>query len=208
MINVFIWGTGDFRSKVESIINSKNINTIAYIDNKKEMQGKFINDKTIINPNKINEYKYDYILIASQYYKEIHDQLIYLGINEKKIINSFKFIEDITIIEYMKSDKEYLYNKFEDNYNNAQNSMHIDSIITGLSYAECGIDLNTLKNKALNFALSGQDIYYDYNIAKNVIEGTKNKIKNVIIGLSYYSFQYDLSLSKSKQDVNMYIRIY
>ena len=50
-------------------------------------------------------------------------------------------------------------------------------------------------------------MYYDYNLIKWLLEnnyGKLNKLKYTIIGLSYYSFQYDLSLSSMKYKSLLY----
>ncbi|EKQ51115.1 MULTISPECIES: hypothetical protein [unclassified Clostridium] len=197
MIDILIWGIGSASTKVENIINTSNVNVLAYIDNDEQKQGKLINNRLVINPKKINEHKYEYIFVASQFYCEIYKQLIALGVDNRKILNSYNLVEKIIELEHIKSDKRYLYTKLKDNYNKAKIE-NIDTLITGISYAECGIDLSLFKYNAVNLALSGQDLYYDYNLAKNIIEFNKRKIKNVIIGLCYYSFQYDLSLSNGK----------
>lgn len=48
------------------------------------------NDKIVICPENIYKYNYDYIIIASIYYREINNQLIELGINKNKIVPFFK----------------------------------------------------------------------------------------------------------------------
>lgn len=82
-----------------------------------------------------------------------------------------------------------------------ENKEQIEGIITGLSYFEVGIDIKTLKKPFVNLALSSQDLFYDFGMLRHVIEDfddSKN-IKQVIIGLSNYSFRYDLSMTQNFQ---------
>lgn len=85
---------------VYSLDDSKYI-IVAYADNDTLKQGKtFINDVKIISPDEINEYQYDYILIATKTEMrstEIKKQLItQLNVSKEKIIiyyNTFQFFE-------------------------------------------------------------------------------------------------------------------
>ncbi|MBA2898815.1 hypothetical protein [Clostridium beijerinckii] len=57
-----------------------------------------------------------------------------------------------------------------------------------------------------NFAVSSQDIFYDYEIVKYMLsfDGIKKNLKYAIISLAYYSFDYDLSKSNSGIRTNIY----
>lgn len=97
MINIYIFGTGSGREKFEMIMNKQNINIIAYVDNDKEKQNSNINGIDIISPSEIDESKYDYLLIASEYYEAIFAQLERLGIH-KNILYIYK---NCTLEEYL-----------------------------------------------------------------------------------------------------------
>lgn len=79
-----------------------------------------------------------------------------------------------------------------------------ETLITGISYFVTGIRGEYLDRIGINLAFDSQDLYYDYNIAKYLLENYNNKVKYSIIGLNYYSFQYDLSLSSLKDNVKLY----
>ena len=68
---------------------------------------------------------------------------------------------------------------------------------TGLSYTRDGILPNQFDKKLFNFGRGGQDLYYDYQIAKFILEVCKGGgyIRYALIGLAPYSFNYDVSLS-------------
>lgn len=190
MVKILVWGTSGMCAKIEAIINYQLVEIIGYIDNDKLKVG-LKNGKPVLQPQSLYKYDYEYIIIASSFYNDIINQMIKLGIDRKKVINVSKYLSDLTEIECANLRKR----KLIKNYTYAINSNDIEAIITGLSYAEWGINTNLLKYNAVNCALSGQDLYYDYNIVKNILNLTKSKIKAVIIGLSYYSFQYDESMS-------------
>lgn len=111
--------------------------------------------------------------------------------------------------------KEYILNYSLDicdlNYNltKFQNSnCDFEIISTGISYMKFAILPSVMKMECFNFALPSQDIYYDYNVFKYVLNNYYNKLKKlkfVIIGLCYYSFDYDMSKSKNKFLVSRYI---
>ena len=68
---------------------------------------------------------------------------------------------------------------------------------TGTSYTSVGLDVNKFKYKLFNLGQSSQDLYYDYQIAKFILNGTGGggNIKYALIGLAPYSFHYDESKS-------------
>lgn len=59
-----------------------------------------------------------------------------------------------------------------------------------------GIKEKKLNRNTVKLALSSQDLYYSYKIAKEVIKDNSN-IKECIIGLGYYLVNHDLSRGKS-----------
>lgn len=73
----------------------------------------------------------------------------------------------------------------------------LDGIITGLSYSLYGIIPSKLNRQFYNLAAPGQDIFYDYEMFKYALSfpEIENSIQYALIGLSYYSFHYDLSKS-------------
>lgn len=82
-------------------------------------------------------------------------------------------------------------------------------ILTGLSYVQKGVNEQLLKGNFFNLAYPAQDIYYDFEMFKYAysFEEVKEHIEYAIIGLSYYSFHYDLSLSINDFRVNYYYTV-
>lgn len=80
MVNIYIFGTGSGREKFEGFLDQENVNIIGYVDNDPEKQNLKIDGIEIISPLKIRENNYDFLLITSEYYEEILNQLRSLGI--------------------------------------------------------------------------------------------------------------------------------
>ena len=193
MIKVIIFGTGHLSQILEESLNNK-IEVIGYLDNDHTKWNNIHNGKIINNPKNINEYKYDYILIGSQYNEDIYNQLQSYRIDKKKIFQFSKYIE--YNIDYVNEGIEQVLK-----------TKSLETIVTGISYAKCGFRDEIYNKKSVNLAYGSQDLYYDYHIIKFILEKQYVKdLKEVIIGLSYYSFQYDMSLSSMKNKVVLYYK--
>lgn len=195
MYKIIIFGCGSGAQKVINALKEE-VNVIAFADNDLKKQNTIYSGVKVINPINIKDYVYDFIVIGSQYNIAIKKQLLKLGIKEKKI---FDFYNYICTINFIKENIEY--------FGKYALELDYETIITGISYANNGFDVKTCKSKTFRFSFASQDIYYDYNIIKYVLNNYKDKIQNIkyaLIGLSYYSFQYDMSLSSMKNRVLLY----
>lgn len=88
-----------------------------------------------------------------------------------------------------------------------QYGMGTQVLITEISYHNDGIDVRYMKKKGFNFALRAQDLFYDFQIVQWLFENYKDylsELSHVIIGLSYYSFEYDLSKSRNGYEALRY----
>lgn len=93
--------------------------------------------------------------------------------------------------------KRYFYSKLVTSIREAKENKNVDMICTGLSYTMKGYYDKFSKYNCVNLGASSQDLYYDYLIAKDVININRN-IKHCLIGLVYYSFHWDLSSTKNE----------
>lgn len=194
MYKVMIFGTGKLSQVLEKSLNKK-VNVVGYIDNNKDKWKIKYKNRIVIGPDDIKKYKFNYILIASQFNKEIYEQLLNLGVNKKMIFQFSKYLED----------KEDYVNEAIRNVLNCSDT--VESLITGISYAKAGFREEKYNKKSVNIAYGSQDLYYDYNLVKFLFEQRSLKrLKEVIIGLSYYSFQYDMSLSSMNNKVILYYK--
>lgn len=192
---ILIWGTGSSSYTVSKWIK-KDIKVLAYIDN--DYNKSAFLGLSVILPEKIIIYDYDYIIICSQYYEQINRQLNSMQIDSEKIlICSIKHIEDYFIY---KSNPFYKKLKRFDNLNYKP-----ELLVTGISYHNDGIEDKCFTIPSFNFALGGQDIYYDYQILKFLYDNyDMSCLKYVILGLCYYSFEYDLSKSRNAWQIIRY----
>ncbi|AVQ44398.1 TPA: chemotaxis protein [Clostridium sporogenes] len=197
MYKIIIFGTGRTSKLVTESLND-NVEILAYTDNNNDKLGKKYFNKNIISPQCINNIDYDFLVIGSQFNEEIYIQLLSMGIPKNKILQFFKFVD-------------LSWNMFKYQMDNFVNSKEkIEMLATGISYTNMGLREDILNRKCFKFSIGSQDIYYDYNIVNYIIENYKQKAKDlkyVIIGLSYYSFQYDMSLSTMKNKVILYYEV-
>lgn len=193
MYNVIIFGTGQTSRVVRSGL-SADVNIVAYCDNNNAKWNTIFNGKVVIPPYEIVNYKYDCIIIASQFNDEIYNQLIEMGVDSKNIFQFFKYID-------------MCWNYVEDNLHKIRNNRDVEVIATGISYMVKAIDTGVFKRKIYNLAHASQDMYFDYNLIRYLLNNNKDNLvqfKHSIIGLCYYSFEYDMSLSSMKTRVPLY----
>ena len=80
-----------------------------------------------------------------------------------------------------------------------EHAQDIEMFTTGTSTAQTSVDIRKFKHQAVNFAASSQDLYYSFQIAKSIVACGKEygKLRYALIGLTPYSFHYDLSKTKA-----------
>lgn len=86
MNKLIIFGSGKIGRKTYRYIDKTQNSILCYVDNDPKKQGGGINGRAIISPDEMVHIKYDYILIASVYWREIRYQLLELGVDAKRII--------------------------------------------------------------------------------------------------------------------------
>lgn len=196
---MLIYGTGSSAEKLTNLLNFEEVDIVAYVDSNKEKAGSTFMDRTIISPDYINSFESDYIFIASQYYEEIIDILKKNNVDLSKVINLKKDFLDSILYEL---DLDLCFQQFSDQ------AQQIELLATGLSYVRDGLNLSVLHRKGFNFAFSSQDLYCDYLIVKEIFNDYELKnLKYLLIGLAYYSFDYDLSKSINSYLVPRYYKL-
>lgn len=183
-------GINNISNKIEKLLNDEKCRIISFVSEDTNFKGKWINNIPIHGIEEIKWINYDYI---------INSNYLACDLEGKEAINIDRFI-----------NKYYDYEIYRayDSYINCKNPL--DAFITGISYPEVAIDAKQLPYNIINLAVSSQDLFYDYEWAKMVLNNQKisKNIKFAIIGLSYYSFEYDLSKSNFKNRVFMYYPIF
>ncbi len=151
----------------------------------------------LIDLKTLNYINYDYIIVLEKN-KEI----------KNKIINVLKDIkvEETQIFDFYSYSYPYFIDGFKVKLNNILKKEKIQTLVTGLSYAEIGIDCDKLSKDSFNFALSGQDIFYNYELIKYLMKFSfiKNNLKYVLINVAYYAFDYNLSLGDQFARIHRY----
>lgn len=82
---LLVFGCGEMGKRVYKYVSKTRNRVLCYIDNDPQKWGRGIYGKKIISPDQIAELEYEYILIASVYWKEMRQQLLELGVDVKKI---------------------------------------------------------------------------------------------------------------------------
>lgn len=181
---------------VENVLDNTKVEIIAYVDNDKSKWDEKRNNLEIINPNKIKDYNYDYIIIGSQFNEEIYNQLLSLEINKNIILQYSYFLDNCR--NYIKEEINGL----------ISNSDYVPKVVTtGISYAFLGFIEKIFCKKVIKLAYGSQDLFFDYHIVKFILEEYPDKasaFEHAIIGLCYYSFEYDMSLSAMKGKIVLY----
>lgn len=114
--NIYIFGAGSLGINFY-INNSTKFNLISFIDNNKELYNKFIFNKKISPPDILKKNDFDYIIIASDWHKEIHQELteIYF-LDRRKILLFSDFTEKYPLNKLdkllNKIKKKFLYYQF------------------------------------------------------------------------------------------------
>ena len=71
--------------------------------------------------------------------------------------------------------------------------------ITGISYGYTGTNISSYELPILRCASSSQDLYYDYQFAKKLLNMKDSNFKYAIIELAPYIFHYDISIGTIQQ---------
>lgn len=193
---VIVLGINQLTTIVDKIIDLDKAEIIHYVDDGNQNIGKYINGNKIVDLSQVANVTYDYFFSVSEN-EQLISQLMESGIIESNRFINYNLYKRLIVIspEFFIKHNEFLYS--EKNYT---------GILTGLSYVQKGVNEKNLKGKFLNFAYPGQDIFYDFQMFKYAygFNEVRKNLKYGIIGLSYYSFHYDLSKSVNAARVNYY----
>ncbi|AUM96494.1 TPA: hypothetical protein LA742_002298 [Clostridium botulinum] len=198
---ILIYGVNDISIQLKELINYDNSDLIFYISNNSEHFYKYIDDIFILPLDEAIKSNYDYIIIADTDLNNLNRALSNNKVSKEQIFNYMYYICNFGF--YSSPEFFTQYNSF------MKNNKRYDGIITGISYTQKGINAELLPGRFFNFACASQDLYYDYEMMKYSLsfEEVRKTIKYAIIGLCYYSFQYDLSKGVGKRRSNYYYRI-
>ena len=90
MHKVVVFGVGRSAEIVESCLNVE-VEIIVYLDNNVPNKKNLLDQKNIVFPKDVSQYKYDYVILASIHYESMEKQLIELDLQEDLIIKFFDY---------------------------------------------------------------------------------------------------------------------
>lgn len=86
LLKIIVFGVGKFyRNRKEQLASYRNIEIVAYADNKESLWGTSLDGCPVVVPQNIEKMRYDLIVIMSTYGEEIYAQLIGLGVSWDRI---------------------------------------------------------------------------------------------------------------------------
>lgn len=184
MTNILVFGTGSGCQKMLLQLDMNKINILAFVDNDLNKQSSIFCNRKIISVMNIGEYTFDYIIISSEYYKEIMIQLKETGISKDKILSWY----------YYNNDSE-----LNSEYNNK--ILNEISIITSNYFLEfkdkiiANLKKNTNDNLLLNRKVfkSFDKEYYNKNYSK-----AEAVLRDCTPSISYCEKIIDILLNKYK----------
>lgn len=89
MYKILMFGTGSGWKRIKHLVDYNSCKIIAFVDNDPLKHGRIFNGLKIISPAEITNIEYSYILITSQFYDEITNQLLKLGVERRKIYSYY-----------------------------------------------------------------------------------------------------------------------
>ena len=129
----------------------------------------------------IADFYYDFLLCVSDGRQiwDLHKNFKMYGLPKNKFVYFFL------------NDNNFLVKRALQYYE--KHSAEFEIFATGSSYTAMGLDAHRFKYKLFNLGSSGQDLYYDYQIAKYILSKAENKFRYALIGLAPHSFHCDIS---------------
>src|SRR3712207_9576357 len=95
MKKIFIFGTGAGYLKMRNMFCVDNHEILGFIDNNEDKHNTIFEGYKVFLPNEAVTYDFDFIVIASNFYDEIYNQLVGLGVQKEKIIKYYSIDDNI-----------------------------------------------------------------------------------------------------------------
>lgn len=186
MLKLVLFGAGGGGELFLSVIEKypRRFRVVAFCDNDPVKQGEVMSGLPVVAPADLPGMDFDHLLITSalDFELDIYAQLVDLGVPAGKILCG-SFLRMNAIDTRMAAFKAL--------------SSSPEVCVTGLSYFHVGVLPDRFSRPAFNFSHPSQDIFFDRMIAADVLSQRPSPAPGAwIIGLAYYSFHYDMSLSR------------
>jgi len=199
LYRVLIFGTGSGSLTVRNVLNERVVIIKSFVDNNKSLIGTSIDGIAVISPEQIVN-DYDFIIIASQYYKEIRSQLLSLNVDIQKIIS---FFEPVSMQQYASFTNIFttpifsvnkLFKLFAKNIS-SYNSETVFEFIEGVEWNKVSRTFDTEGYLLINHIYGGgTQVYQDYLI--NCLKQEDKRIYTLNILFNYFVI-LDCALNKA-----------
>ena len=139
----------------------------------------------------VNNFYYDYIICIEDgwWEKNLFQQAKKYGAQENKLLlfnaltSATNFLVEHSLRYFRKHSAEF------------------EMFATGISLTAVGLDVSQFTRKIFNFGRTGEDLYYNFQVAKFVISCARetNHLHYALIALPAYAFQYDQTKTFNNQ---------
>lgn len=115
LMRVVIFGAGILGQNIAKALINTDCKIVAFLDNDLKKVGLYYEGIIIINPEKVKQYRYDYLIIASGSYNKLFNQAMTYNIAKNKIIDGLYFYKLFKSQEIGMSYKDILINSIMEN---------------------------------------------------------------------------------------------
>lgn len=180
-LKVALYGAGSGGEIMERTLRGSGVRVVVFFDSDSSKKGSTLNGIPVDSPENHNKYEYDFIIIASTtvYEESIYNTLRALQIPGEVIV-----------------PRTLLTNNLPSTIRDYRNGACPDVCASGMSYHRQAIIPQYSAHTIFNYAQTSMDIFYDFSVAKELLNGRTTTPKVWLIGLTYYSLHYDMSLSQ------------
>jgi hypothetical protein len=181
---IYIFGAGGAGEHLLKFLRD-DVEVLGFLDNSEAKWGSEFCGLPVFAPAALRNGGYDRVVVCSAYHPQIVPQLVgELGVPEEMIVNTHALFHD----HYFRSRLDAF----------APRAREVRCLVTGISYAMLGIVESRMPMPTFNFAMNGQDLYYDAKIWEHVLDNHPvDNLEFALLGLTRYSLHYDLSKRKN-----------
>nr|WP_287411767.1 hypothetical protein [Pseudodesulfovibrio sp.] len=180
-LKVALYGAGSGGELMERNLRGSECVVVVFFDSDLSKMGSCLSGIPIDIPANHARYEYDFIIIAST------------TVYEESICNTLKKLQ---IPSEIIVPRTLLTNNLPLIIRNYRNGSCPDVCASGMSYHRQAIIPQYSSHSIFNYAQTSMDIFYDFSVAKEFLHGCATTPKVWLIGLTYYSLHYDMSLSQ------------
>ncbi|MUM77524.1 hypothetical protein GKC30_07765 [Pseudodesulfovibrio sp. F-1] len=181
-LQVAIYGAGSGGELIRRCLDGTGCRAVVYFDGDPAKQGRVLGGVPVDAPKNVSRHDFDRLIIASAtvYEEAICKTLLELGVPTDKIVPR-------TLLTNNMTHRIRCYGK----------SAGVRACVTGMSYHRQAVVPELSEFSIFNAASTSQDLYFDLAIARAMLGTGVDRPAAWLLGLTYYSLHYDMSLSKT-----------